>query len=240
MRCESALQIDHHHFYRAKQTGTATATRGTRKTNLSTFQVYLQIWLFFTFSNLFRFRRCSSQLYESIQVVSIGQPMMIVWGWRSCQWGSWQCWMRKRSAGIFSVFMHVPILLFPPLKDRRSCRYFTSTEVSPTQRHVYRWEQVRPRESEQFQISPAAPPEILHRTVWRTWLFIAYSDERWLCYQIVTTSLIRFSLKGWDNVHLAQAKGRLTLSLLRMINVKFPLKPQQKYYITRHGELGFS
>ena len=32
--------------------------------------------------------------------------------------------------------------------------------------------------SDQFQISPAASPEILHHTVWRTWLFIAYSDER--------------------------------------------------------------
>ena len=37
--------------------------------------------------------------------------------------------------------------------------------------------------SDQCQISPAASPEILHHTVWRTWLFIAYSDERWLYYQ---------------------------------------------------------
>ena len=36
---------------------------------------------------------------------------------------------------------------------------------------------------DQFRISPAASPEIFHYTVWRTWLFIAYSDERWLCYQ---------------------------------------------------------
>ena len=35
------------------------------------------------------------------------------------------------------------------------------------------------RVKEWFQISPAASPEILHHTVWRTWLFIAYSDERW-------------------------------------------------------------
>ena len=35
-------------------------------------------------------------------------------------------------------------------------------------------------ESDQCQISPAASPEILHHTVRRTWLFIAYSDERWL------------------------------------------------------------
>ena len=34
-------------------------------------------------------------------------------------------------------------------------------------------------ESDQCQISPAASQEIWHHTVWRTWLFIAYSDERW-------------------------------------------------------------
>ena len=33
-------------------------------------------------------------------------------------------------------------------------------------------------ESNQCQIYPAASPEILHHTVRRTWLFIAYSDER--------------------------------------------------------------
>ena len=37
--------------------------------------------------------------------------------------------------------------------------------------------------NEQFQISPAASAETLHHTVCRTWLFIAYSDERWLYYQ---------------------------------------------------------
>ena len=31
--------------------------------------------------------------------------------------------------------------------------------------------------SDQYQTSPAASPEILHHTVWRTWLFMAYSDE---------------------------------------------------------------
>ena len=37
--------------------------------------------------------------------------------------------------------------------------------------------------SGQFQICTAAPPEILHHTVWRIWLSIAYSDERWLYCQ---------------------------------------------------------
>ena len=31
----------------------------------------------------------------------------------------------------------------------------------------------------------------------------------------------------------------LTLSLLRVINFKFPLQPHQKYYITHYVELGF-
>ena len=35
-------------------------------------------------------------------------------------------------------------------------------------------------ESDQCQISPPAPPEILHHTVRRAWLFIVYWDERWL------------------------------------------------------------
>ena len=34
------------------------------------------------------------------------------------------------------------------------------------------------------QISPAASPETLRHTVWRTWLFIAYSDEGWLILPI--------------------------------------------------------
>ena len=46
-------------------------------------------------------------------------------------------------------------------------------------------------ESDQCQISPPAPPKIWHHTVWRTWLFIAYSDEKWLYY--------KFFLKGWEN-----------------------------------------
>ena len=36
--------------------------------------------------------------------------------------------------------------------------------------------------SDQFRTSPTASPGILHYAVWRTWLFIAYSDG-WLYYQ---------------------------------------------------------
>ena len=55
-------------------------------------------------------------------------------------------------------------------------------------------------ESDQCQISPPAPPEILHHTVRRTWLFIAYSDERRLQYNFSLPYLCIFSLGGWENV----------------------------------------
>ena len=54
--------------------------------------------------------------------------------------------------------------------------------------------------SDQCQISPAASPIILHHTVWRTWLFITHSDERWLHYQFSLPHLYIFSLKGSENV----------------------------------------
>ena len=49
--------------------------------------------------------------------------------------------------------------------------------------------------SDQCQISPVASPEILHHTVWRTWLFLAYSDERWLYYQFSLPHLYIFLSK---------------------------------------------
>ena len=54
-------------------------------------------------------------------------------------------------------------------------------------------------ESDQCQISPPAPPEILHHTVWRTWLFIAYSDEKWLYYKFSLHHSYNRFLKGWEN-----------------------------------------
>ena len=55
-------------------------------------------------------------------------------------------------------------------------------------------------ESDQCLISPAASQEIWHHTVWRTWLFIAYSDDRWLYYKFLLPHSYFSSLKGWENV----------------------------------------
>ena len=54
--------------------------------------------------------------------------------------------------------------------------------------------------SDQSQISPAASPEILYHTVWRTWLFVAYSDERWLYYQFSLHNLYVSFIEDWENL----------------------------------------
>ena len=51
-----------------------------------------------------------------------------------------------------------------------------------------------PRAGDQFQISSTASPEIQHPTVWRNWLFIAYSDERWFCHQFLTRRMYFLAL----------------------------------------------
>ena len=66
--------------------------------------------------------------------------------------------------------------------------------------------------SDQVQISPAASAVILHHTVWGIWLFIPYSDEKWLYYQILIASLIHFCIKGWENVLFELGSERVNWS----------------------------
>ena len=54
-------------------------------------------------------------------------------------------------------------------------------------------------ESDQCQNSPAASQEIWHHTVWRSWLFLAYSDEKWLYYKFSLHHSYNPFLKGWKN-----------------------------------------
>ena len=59
--------------------------------------------------------------------------------------------------------------------------------------------------NDRCQISPAASPEILHHTVWRTWLFITYSDQRWFDY---TTN---------SHLHIWEGKGAAVFVFFRLI-----------------------
>ena len=54
-------------------------------------------------------------------------------------------------------------------------------------------------ESDQCQNIPAASHEIWHHTVQRIWLFIAYSDEKWLYYKFLLHHSYNCFLKGWEN-----------------------------------------
>ena len=67
--------------------------------------------------------------------------------------------------------------------------------------------------SDQSQISPAASPEILHHTVWRTWLFIAYSDERLLHYQFSLPHPYISLEESWENVLFELGSERVKIIL---------------------------
>ena len=66
--------------------------------------------------------------------------------------------------------------------------------------------------SDKFQISPAVSPDILHHTVWRTRVFIACSDDRWLYYQFSLLHLYIFFLKGWETVLFELGSERVVVS----------------------------
>ena len=78
------------------------------------------------------------------------------------------------------------------------------------------WEAFNPftPKSDQCQISPAASPEILHHTVWRTWLFIAYYVDKWLYYQFSLHHSYISLLKGWENVLLELGSERVKTRML--------------------------
>ena len=72
--------------------------------------------------------------------------------------------------------------------------------------------------SGQFQVSPAASPEISRHTVWRIWLFIAYySNERLLYFQF-SLHTYTFLFNGWENVLFVLAKANFNYKLRQELN----------------------
>ena len=72
-------------------------------------------------------------------------------------------------------------------------------------------------ESDQCQNSPAASPEILHHTVRRTWLFIAYSDEKWLYYKFLLHHSYNLFLKGWENTLFELRSERVNMVQIMLL-----------------------
>ena len=73
---------------------------------------------------------------------------------------------------------------------------------------------------DQLQIPPAASAEILHHTVWRTWLLIAYSDERQLYYKFLLSRWYIFPLKCWENVIFELRSERATQNTVYSKNIQ--------------------
>ena len=77
-------------------------------------------------------------------------------------------------------------------------------------------------ESDQCQNSPAASQEIWHHTVWRTWLFIAYSDEKWLYYKFSLHHSYNCFLKGWENTLFELRSERVNPTLSLPLPTRYP------------------
>ena len=72
--------------------------------------------------------------------------------------------------------------------------------------------------SDQFQISPAASPVILHHIVWRIWLFIALLRCKIIILSILTTSLYYCSFKGCENVLFELGSESVKVYNIQFIN----------------------
>ena len=97
------------------------------------------------------------------------------------------------------------INLFANLFTHTSSQHLLFTKVSIKTRYFNSVRiEINPftPKSDQFQSPPAASSEMLHHTVWKTRLFIAYSDERWLYYQfaLLTYTVIFRRLKKVCNL----------------------------------------
>ena len=86
-------------------------------------------------------------------------------------------------------------------------------------------------ESDQCQNSPEASQEIWHHTVWRTWLFIAYSDEKGLCYKFSLHHSYNRFLKGWENTLFELRSERVNGLGLRLTWIQLHLQSEDDVWV---------
>ena len=110
------------------------------------------------------------------------------WVW--CNWMYWQPWQAIRGLCADWADQGTFASTFRTSASWATCSWWRSSlfteKAATTKTWVAFWYPVDhynginlfTPESDQFQISPAASPALLHHTTWRTWLFIAYSNER--------------------------------------------------------------
>ena len=105
-----------------------------------------------------------------------------------------------------------PTISFHQLTNPKACQYVFERFIcnlsgSLLNSHLWPhvglmsvWSDLCTPKSDQFQISPSASPEILHHTVWRTWLLTMLCGRKTIMLPILATSPIHFLLKSWENV----------------------------------------
>ena len=89
------------------------------------------------------------------------------------------------------------------------------------------WQEFNPftPESDQRQNSPAASQEMWHHIEWRTWLFIAYSDETWLYNKFSLHHSYNHFLKGWENTlfELRSERVNCNTTLTQWCSLLYPV-----------------
>ena len=118
------------------------------------------------------------------------------------RWKAWKalkkgCWGSICSALLFSILSITMNYFYFVWKDNHDQVVIIFNPFTP--------------ESDQCQNSPAASQEIWHHTVWRTWLFIAYWDEKWLYYKFSLHHSYNRFLKGWEKHFLSSGVKGLML-----------------------------
>ena len=141
-------------------------------------------------------------------------------GFSSALFWAWSCRKRPIKAKGGVIFVHHVVIC---VGHRRHLGFTMNINLCKLVRPVVFQDQLEhcifnpfTPKSDQCQISPAASPAILHHTVWRTSLFIAYSHEIWLYYQFWLHHLYIFSLRGWENVLFELGSERVKVSRLTL------------------------
>ena len=131
-----------------------------------------------------------------------------------------------------SVLIQRPLNFWPKCQKKKSVRpvwRLTGTWTSKTRQKTAQSNSKIPMyfvlnpftpERDQCQNSPAASQEIWHHTVWRTWLFIAYSDEKWLHYKFSLHHSYNRFLKGWENT-LFELRSEISMKYPGLISISF-------------------
>ena len=104
-----------------------------------------------------------------------------------------------------------------PVKVNAPSPGFVTLSLPSSKKYIFPTFNPLTPESDQCQNPRAGSQEIWHHTVWRTWLFIAYSDEKWLYYKFSLRHSYNRFLKGWENTLFELRSERVKKKCIREV-----------------------